>query len=331
MSMSTEENKNQLVLPFDVVTSKVKDYAQQSVNITFAKQKNISILAKKIMAYTISLIDRKATKLEPYYKFHVNDLNHNYKNPKDFKKDLKKAYKELVETSWYIQDVGGNRWAYYNILNTTIRGIGYDSGYLIVSFNPLLEPYFIELARYSNIQLRWFMSLQSWYSMRIMECLSTYRDTGKWYISLTEFRKLMDCEKKLKDNTNMINKTVVQAQTELEKTPFAFTYEKIFENKKGGGRPKVVGLEFTLKRTLTQKIPKKWYEKPEHAELLTTLTRTWRVEENNIAMYGSVLKPSRIRELIKTWKLKELSNNRINDRKLYCNKTFVAEAKKYIQ
>lgn len=82
--------------------------------------------------------------------------------------------------------------------------------------------------------------------MRLWEILSAFKDTGKWFVDLDEYRILMDCDDKYKDVNLLIKKTLSEPLEELKETELAFEYEKVFAKYSGKGRPPVIGLNFYL-------------------------------------------------------------------------------------
>ena len=140
-----------------------------------------------------------------------------------------KAFDQLTDLKWLIEDLENKRFAFRHLLNTSDAKCGYNDGTITVVLNPLLKDYFIEMAHYTTYDLKWSMSFSSWYSMRLFEILSAYRDTGVWYVSISEYRKLMDCENKYPEQKDLIKKTTEKALVELEKTNMAFSVETILD------------------------------------------------------------------------------------------------------
>ena len=173
------ENKNntQVALPFDFKGKDIDLYVRQHYQVTFARQKKVSVLAKKVMAGVISKIDIKDKTFKNYYQFHITDFIQEGQDERSFYKEIKKAFKELADMSAFIEDYDSSKFAVRHFLNTSDVRCGYDNGTITIVFNPLLAPYFLSLAHYTNYQLKWYMTFSSWYSMRIYELLSAYKDT----------------------------------------------------------------------------------------------------------------------------------------------------------
>lgn len=327
-----DDKRKQFTLPLDLEVSKIKPYVQQSFNVTFARQKKVSVLAKRMITTVLASISREGNKMKSYYRFHASDVAYNYVNEKELRKAVKQAFNELVEMSWYFEDPKDkDRFTFRHLVNTTIEEFGYHRGWITIGLNPILEPYFVELSKnYTTYQLKHFMHFKSWYSMRLFEILSHYKTTGWWVVSLEEYRELMDCKKKYKKPGDLLKKTLAEPLKELAKTKLAFEVENIYPERKKGqkGKLNIQALKFTLKNTSTKEIPSSWYDHPEHRKMIEELQNKWSIETHHIKNYANVLKPSGIKELMRTWKEKETSNKRIDNRKLYCNASFVREAQK---
>jgi plasmid replication initiation protein len=190
------------------------------------------------------------------------------------------------------------------------------------------------MAHYTTYDLKWSMTFSSWYSMRLFEILSAYKDTGVWYVSIVEYRKLMDCEDKLPKVPDMIKKTTEKALLELEKTNMAFTVESILDiNHKGRGRKPIVALEFKLKKVQPKikEIPNDWFSNPDHAKLLERMKTRYQISQANIVKYSNVIGISEVKKLLQSWDIKEASADPIKNKLFYCNKVFVAMGKTAIE
>ena len=87
------ENKNntQVALPFDFKGKDIDLYVRQHYQVTFARQKKVSVLAKKVMAGVISKIDIKDKTFKNYYQFHITDFIQKGQDERSFYKEIKKA------------------------------------------------------------------------------------------------------------------------------------------------------------------------------------------------------------------------------------------------
>ncbi|MBL4753806.1 MAG: replication initiation protein [Flavobacteriales bacterium] len=317
----SNKNGTQITLPFDFKGNDIKPYVQQHWNITFARQKKVSIYAKRIMSMVMAQIKRDDDGLRPYYQFHITDIISTDSERSSYYGAIKKAFDELTDLKWLIEDLGTKRFAYRHLLNTSDIKCGYTNGNITVVLNPILEPYFIALSHYTTYQLKWYMRFSSWYSMRLFELLSAFKDTGIWEVDIDEYRKLMDCTDKYPQTNDLISYTTSEPLIELKDTDVAFSLERIKDtNPQKKGRKAIVGLRFTLDKVEVKKIPDSWYKFSEtHTQTLDRLTNRYKVKEEHIVRYAEAIGIKGVKKLLRTWDLKEASDDRINNKEHYCN------------
>ena len=328
------KNSTQVSLPFDLKGKEVKPYVAQHFHITFARQKNVGIMAKKIMTNVMAQIKRDDKDFKSFYQLHITDLVDNDAHLPSVYKEAKKAFDQLTDLKWLIEDLENKRFAFRHLLNTSDAKCGYKDGNITVVLNPLLKDYFIEMAHYTTYDLKWSMTFTSWYSMRLFEILSAFKDTGIWYVSISEYRKLIDCESKYPEQKDLIKKTTEMALLELEKTNMAFSVETILDkNHKGRGRKPVVALEFKLKKVQPKikEIPTDWFSNPEHVKLLDKMKKRYQISDVNIVKYSNFIGLSEVKKLLQSWDIKEASAEPIKNKLFYCNKVFVAMGKLAIE
>ncbi|MCF2491692.1 replication initiation protein [Dyadobacter sp. CY347] len=309
----------QMTLPLIFDEKEVKKYAKQHWNVTFARQRKVSVYAKRIMANVLAMIKEDDSELRPYYQMHISDVVPT--TDSDFHAKVKKAFDELTDLKWLIEDISTKYFAFRHLLNTSDVNCAYKDGTISIVLNPLLKPYFIELAHYSIYEIKHYMHFSSWYSLRVFELLSAFKDTGIWWVSIDEFRQLMDCEKKYPLSKDLLKYTLTEPLHELESTDLAFTYEPVFDMyAHGRGRKPVIALEFRLKKAKPKNIPKEWFEfSDEHKSVLLRL-RTWQVTDSNIIRYAKAIGIERANKLLYEWQLK---GKEIQDRTKYCNAVWV--------
>lgn len=319
----------QMTLPLIYDEKDVKLYAKQHWNITFARQKKISIYAKRIMANVLAMIKEDDSDLRPYYQMHISDVVP--PTDSDFHAKVKKAFDELTDLKWLIEDIDTKYFAFRHLLDTTktFKADGFECAYkdgqITIVLNPALKPYFIELAHYSIYELKHYMHFSSWYSLRMFELLSAFKDTGVWWVNINDFRKLMDCENKYPNQHDMLKKTLTEPLQELESTDLAFTYEQILDTySHARGRKPIIALEFRLKKVRVKDIPESWFEfSDEHKNVLLRL-RAWMVTDANIVRYAKVIGMEAANKLLYDWQLK---GKEIQDKAKYCNAVWVRVGK----
>ena len=309
----------QMTLPLIFDEKDVKKYAKQHWNVTFARQRKVSVYAKRIMANVLSMIKDDDSDLRPYYQMHISDVVPT--TDSDFHAKVKKAFDELTDLKWLIEDISTKYFAFRHLLNTSDVNCAYKDGTISIVLNPLLKPYFIELAHYSIYELKHYMHFSSWYSLRMFELVSAFKDTGIWWVSIDEFRQLMDCEKKYPLTKDLLKYALTEPLHELESTDLSFSYEPVFDMyAHGRGRKPVIALEFRLKKAKPKNIPKEWFEfSDEHKKVLLRL-RTWQVTDANIVRYAKAIGMERANKLLYEWQLK---GKEIEDKTKYCNAVWV--------
>jgi plasmid replication initiation protein len=333
---------NQVSLPLGLAKKpEFKEYVKQHWNVTFARQKKVSVCAKRIMVMVLAQIRDNDMAFKPYYQMHVADVisPESYNDRRSAFKEVRKAFDELMDQRWYFEDVKNERFVPRHILDTTkiqeVDGFecAYDHGLITVVINPALKPYFIELAHYTTYEIKHYMTFSSWYSMRMFELLAAYKDTGIWVVGIEEFRELMDCKDKYLDNTKLLlEKILAEPLKELETTKYAFTFKPLEnEFKRGKGRKPIAALEFRLKHVDPASIPKEWYQfSDEHRNVLVELQK-FKVTEKNILRYAKAIGLNGAKKLLKEWKEKESSNTRIDNKEKYCNAVWVRVGKQYLK
>ena len=326
------ETKNSLQksLPFELPSSDIEK-VKQHWNITFARQKRISVTAKRIMVLALSQITDGDDGFKPFYQMHVSKvMPEHITDKKGAVKEVRKAFDELTDVKWMFEDWEEEKITPRHLMDTTKQKkedgfeCGYDSGVITIVLNPALKKYFIQLARnYTMHELKWYMTFQSWYSQRLYEILSAFKDTGVWRVSIEDFRHLMDCEGKYPKTSDMLKKTLKAPLKELLKSDMAFDYEPIYADSYSRGRKPVIGLEFKLRKhkPLLKKVPDSWYQYSDrHKRALNQLIEKWKVTEVNVTTYAPYIGMDDIWALINQWQQKK---SEIKDLTAYCNSVFV--------
>ena len=313
----------------------------------------MSVHSKRIMARVLEQIKYGATSLCPAYTVGIMDLIKNTKlDRKAAYKYAKMAVDELADVRWNFEDLEKQIYIPRHLLNTSLpaaQASRVEGGLITIVLNPALAPYFVNLAdSYTSFNLDDYMGLRSWYAMRLYEILASWHDTGVWYVSIEQYRLIMDCgpeldklgkpkktktgevKMKLANTGDLIIKTVTHAQTELADTAYNFDFEPISEEKAGPGRRKYTHFKFTLRRPLHQRIPAEWLKDATHVRLIEGL-RKFEISESNIIKYWDVLLPTGLRKLLREWQLKENGNERINSQVSYCNAALVRAGKQLLE
>ena len=336
----------QVSLPLTFDKSEAKAFIKQHWNLTFARQKKISIYSKRIMANVMAMINNESD-FRPFYKMHISDVV--FPSPKDktltsdetpssYYTKIRNAFEELADLKWLIEDQKQNRFVYHHLLDTTKTmandGIqsSYQNGEIIIVLNPALKPYFFELAHYTTYDLKYYMHLKSWYSMRLFELLSAFKDTGIWTVSIKEFRLLKDCQEKYPQTRDLLKHTLNEPTLELAGTNMEFVFTTVFDQKsvKTKGSPSISGLIFYLNKVEIKKIPEYWNDSDKFRKAREKLLK-FRISEPHIVRYAEPLGEKGVNKLIHAWEMKQNSSDKINDLTRYCNAAFVRAGKEAIK
>jgi hypothetical protein len=345
--MDTSRENQQLTLPLDLNLAKPehREFVKQHWKVTFARQGKMSVMAKRIMARVLDQIRDEHSQLAPSYQVRVSDLIPEGASKEHAYTEVRGALRELMAAVWEFEDLVNLEWAARHLLDTRDIATTYKNGVVTLSINPALTPYFIEVSRYSIYELKHYMKLKSWYSMRLFEILSAWRHTGWWEVTIDEYRQYMDCwhqfDKRNRVKTdksgkpvlkyplvnNLIARTTTEALAELAGTDLAFKVHPVYEEGRATpGRKKIVRLRFELKKKPTFKIPESWLKDPVTKSIVDRMFK-FKVSERNIATYGPILGRDGMNKILREWDLKQISDDRINDVEKYCNAALVRQGK----
>ena len=96
---------------------------------------------------------------------------------------------------------------------------------------------------FTRFELEEYVEIKSTYVKKFYMQMKQFRTTGKWIVSLEEFRRLLDIPEKYR--ISHIDKKVLEPITEELKEKYGVYVLKKYDNKKRG-RPSVSGFEFTF-------------------------------------------------------------------------------------
>jgi hypothetical protein len=104
------------------------------------------------------------------------------------------------------------------------------------------------------LKLEEYVEIKSTYVKKFYMQMKQFRTTGKWIVSLEEFRRLLDIPEKYR--ISHIDKKVLEPITEELKEKYGVYVLKKYDNKKRG-RPSVSGFEFTFIKDIIDNTKKK--------------------------------------------------------------------------
>lgn len=328
-----------------------KELVKQHWNVTFSRQRKMSVLAKRIMARVLDQIRDDDFELRAFYQLRISDVVVEAGvKPESVYKEVEGAILELLGVIWTFKSPDSLEWRARHLLDTSKdETAGYKNGIISIPLNPALSDYFINVAHYTSYQLSHYMRLKSWYSMRFFEILSAFKDTGIWEVTIEEYRALMDCgpvldkrQQPKKDKTgkvlmkyplvkDLVHYTTKEPLDELAESDVAFTMQPVYEAERTTrGRPKIVRLRFELNQKQQTKIPASWLSDPITASLIERL-RAWKVTDRNIALCAPTLGREGVKKILREWDLKATHpTDRINSKEKYCNTAISRAAKQLL-
>jgi hypothetical protein len=344
------ENLNciQLVLPLDLQGKPdYKDIVKQNWKFTFSRQVMSSVYTKRVIGLIVAQIKEEGYK--EYFQIPAADIikeagiDHAavYRNMKD-------VAQELRSISFDFEDEKHGTYIPRHLVDTTRfkNPTGYYNGVLTVAFNPILKDIIMELAHYSEYELSAYMKFSSWYSMRLFEMLSAYRDTGWMERSIDKYRDLMGCgagsvfDRKGKPKINkktgkevvkypnsadLIKYTTREALKELANTDCAFVVLPVYDKTKSGkGRRPIIAVRFDLKSTTIRmkdsELIEKWCRERDDFKRVFERLKEYKVYDNLIVKYTAIIGMKGLNTLLHEWDLKQKSNDPIKIKEHYCNK-----------
>lgn len=311
---------------FEQPQQEISKIVKQNWNLTFARQKKVSIYTKRIMSTVLAQIKHNKG-LDDYYRFRVSDIikptdKLGSRNPYSY---IKEAMDEMMDMKWKIENKEKKKYIPRHLINSADANWGYDNGIITVVLNPLLKDLFLELSHYATLELKWIMTFESWYSARLFELLSAFDDNGYWIVSLEEFKELMDSTDKYKSNSGskVIKKLTSAAKKELANTPMAFDVEGLEDTFTRGkrGRKKIVALKFTLTKWKPKTSIADFEEN--YQEVLNDLNKKYKIKEKALVKYAKVIGIKEAKILRREFQLKQVSNDRITNLENYCTSAWV--------
>ena len=333
-------------------TPEYRGEVKQHWNMTFARQKKISVYGKRILAKVIEQVGEGDCQLRDFYQLHISSILEGTDiDTETAYAKIKGALHELADAKWEFEGLNQPEWFSQHLLDTTKeQRVGYKEGVITILLNPQLAPYFLNATPCSRFPLQGYLNLKSWYSMRFFEILAAWQDKGYWEVSVDNYRQYMDCwheiDKRgqiIKDKLGnpalrypttslLITNTLKEPEKELAGTDFEFTFIPIYETSRlTRGRKQVVRFRFELKKNRPRRFkPDARLKTPTTSNIIQWLW-DWQVTDDNIFKYTHIIKREGAFELIKAWEAKNRSNRPIGDKACYCNAAFVRAGKRALK
>ncbi len=348
-------NNRQLVLPLiSDCEIEYKEIVKQNWKFTFSRQYLTSVNTKRVIGLIIAQMKEEG-EMRDFYQVRAADIIRKTDVAKEeVYRTMRETIFELVNVAFFFEDAKNHEIIPRHLLDTTRfeNPASYKNGVLTVALNPTLRDIIMQLAHYSQFELDSYMNFSSWYSMRLWELLSAFKDTGWWYSPIEEYRELMGCgiaydnkgnQRKEKDgsvkymkyqnNSMMIKKTTAEPIIDFVGTDLEFVVNPVYEERSGRGRPRIIGVRFDLVFHQLSAIEKieYWSAKNEKFAKAVARLQAWGVSNENIVKYTHAIGRERVNQLLYSWQMKNTSKDPIGNKLVYCNKAFVAEGKKAIE
>ena len=353
--MPRKIEKHQLILPFPTDNdAEYKEIVKQNWQFTFSHQHITSVFSKRVIGLLIAQMKEEG-EMREFYHIQASDIVQATDMDRyEVYSAMRAVIFELMHVFFVFENEKEEIILPRHLVDTTRfeNPIAYRNGVLTIAFNPTLRDMIMQLAHYSDYELSAYLRFSSWYSMRLWEILSAFKDTGWWQPSIEEYRNLMGCgyvynarTGKLKtdkegnpkymkypNTSDMIKFTTSEPLKELKGTELEFTVEPVTEKRVGKGRPKLIAVRFNLvfhQLSNAEKIERSSNDNPKFKNAVERL-RKWKISDENIVKYTHVIGSERINQLLYSWQIKNTSKDPIGNPLVYCNKVFVAEGKQAI-
>ena len=228
-----------------VIATKSNHLIQASYKLTLNEQRLVLMAIGKIFPKKPMGTQRKQriTALEYAEMFGVKTEN--------AYRDIKKASDRLLVRLIKTYDKDPEKQGYYKFQWASHVYYSKKEGYVDITFHERIDPYLTMLSNgfYTKIEVNALSGIRSTYAIRMYELLKQYKDTGKRYISLVDFRKWCEIETKYPMYNNLKRRVINPAIKELEdKANLIISWDEV---KKGR---KVVGFDFMFEENQQLKL-----------------------------------------------------------------------------
>jgi plasmid replication initiation protein len=162
--------------------------------------------------------------------------------PKTAYEQLKEAASTLIKKQWTIID--GKTVTRYNWLSRMKYHEG--EGWVELEFTHHTAPHLLALQNhFTSYKLKQSAALRSVYSWRLLECLESWKSTGRWTPTIEEFCRAMDAKASHRSNFGMLRRSVIEPSIrELrDKDGFNVDWKPIKSGRK------VTSLEFSFEKS----------------------------------------------------------------------------------
>ena len=164
--------------------------------------------------------------------------------PQTAYEQLKSAADDLIKRQWMTVEEGrrGPKTTKYNWLSKAEYHPG--EGWIEIDFTHYTAPHVLALEKhFTSYKLKQAAALRSVYSWRLLECLESWKDKGRWKPTIEEFAHAMEAPDSCRANFKDLRRRVIEpAVKELrEKDGLLLDWEPIKTGRK------VTGLDFKFR------------------------------------------------------------------------------------
>lgn len=349
----------QLTLPLEVIQDKLNpeylDIVKQNWKITFSRQHMTSIHVRRVMGLIAAQIKEDGA-VKEYYQITADKIiSETNLDRYEVYKLMKGVVYELSGVCYFIEDVETGTVIPRHLLDTTRfkYPAGYANGTLTVAFNPQLNGIVNQLAHYSKYELNEYINFGSWYSMRLYELLSAFKDKTIIEFEIEKYREWMGCgvewdrqgnpktikktgkPKYLKYNNHAdaIERTTREPLKEFKGTDLEFKVEPVTADSVGRGRPPIAKIRFIFvweRKSPVEKIAV-WVEGSQKFKDIYERLKRWKVSDENIVKYSKAIGHDGLNKLMADWQEKDKTKEPILSRLKYCNSEIVRDGKEKLK
>lgn len=145
-------------------------------------------------------------------------------------RDIKLASDRLLVRLIKTYDKDPEKKGYYKFQWASKVYYSKKEGFVDITFHEEITPYLTMLSHgfYTKYELRAMSDVRSVYAIRLYELLKQYQKTGERYISLKDFKKWCEVEKRYKVYSDLKKRVIVPAIAELEeKANLIISWEEV--------------------------------------------------------------------------------------------------------
>lgn len=218
-----------------VIATKSNHLIQASYKLTLNEQRIMLMAISKLFPKKPMSNQRKQriTALEYSKMFDVTEKN--------AYRDIKQASDRLLVRLIKTYDKDPEKKGYYKFQWASEVYYSKKEGYVDVTFHENIAPYLTMLSNgfYTKIEVNALSGIRSIYAIRLYELLKQYKVKGERYISMKDFRKWHELEKKYPRYSNLKTRVITPAIKELEdKANLIISWDEVKTGRK------VTGFEF---------------------------------------------------------------------------------------